>query len=411
MTKTHSQQCWSISGLTRTNAPLFPQVRAVMNKPENAIAIAVARAKRRFPGYEVSVAYPIGWPVYTVRLVLTVLAEHEISTVARYILQLAGLGPAEPAKLGRLLGLSHKFVAGATAELLGAELVVQRPDLQMEITEQGKQALVAGGRSWHPRREYTMIPYDALSRQVPDIGIDRLVYPDVVHKDGLFVVPAVGDKPRLSELHIEAIRNYARVEEGIKPEEITEVSEIRDRDTRLRYRNDLTVVKLDAPQDGQSVFAVYRSHEYLEDETTALQRLADAGANLVPEEYRHSTTEPWRQSRAATISEESLLAAIKDDDQAVTEAEQAIAAAEATRQDTQDARERAQLTQRLAELEAEKAHLSDRLAERENQAERPHRRRNSSHQNGRASPIAAGGDRQVPIRAHSGVSVDRGGRL
>ena len=84
------------------------------------IAVVLARAKRRFPGYEVDAAYPIGWPVYTVRLALTVLAEQEISTVARYILRLVGLGPTAPAELGRLLGLSDKFVAG------GGRRVAQR---------------------------------------------------------------------------------------------------------------------------------------------------------------------------------------------------------------------------------------------------------------------------------------------
>ena len=65
------------------------------------------------------------------RLTLTVLAEHEISTAARYILRLAGLGPTPPTEFSRLLGLPEKFVAGAAAELLGGELVTQRPDLKL----------------------------------------------------------------------------------------------------------------------------------------------------------------------------------------------------------------------------------------------------------------------------------------
>ena len=71
-----------------------------------------------------------------------------------------------------------------------------------------------------------------------DIGANELLYPDIAEKEGLFVLPA-GDKPRLSEFDIEEIRHYARTEEGIRPQEITEVAEIHNRDARLRYRGTL----------------------------------------------------------------------------------------------------------------------------------------------------------------------------
>ena len=340
-----------------------------MNEPANAIPMAMARAKRQFPGHDVEAVYPIGWPVYSVRLTLTVLAEHTIATAARFILRLVGREPAEISALSRLLGISDKFVAVAAAELVDKELAVQRPDLHLEITEHGRQAIANGGRSWSPQREHTEVPFCPLTRRVLgtyDLDSNDLMYPDMVGKNGLFVLHA-GDKPRLSELRIEAIRDYAREDKGIKPGEITEVAEVHNRNARLRYRNDITIVKLVAPSNNHSAFAAFRGREYLAEETIALQRLADSGANLVPEEYEQSSYTQWSLSSPTTSSEEILRSTIRDDYRAVLEVEQSITEAMVSQQDTQDAREREELASRLAKLEAEKDDLSNRLAESERQ--------------------------------------------
>ena len=328
--------------------------------------VAMARAKRRFPGSAVDAAYPMGWPVYTVRLALTVLAEQEIATVARYLLQLAALGAAEPSEFSRLLGLSDKFLAGAAAELLSKELVVQRPDRQLEITEPGRKALADGSRSWSPQREYLTVPFDPITRQILDIGSGVLLYPDNAGKTGLFILPQSGDKPRLTELPLVDIQNYARYEPELRSKEIVEVAEIHNRDARLRYRNDLTVVKLTAGGSSQPTFAVFQGREYREAETVALQRLADDGVNLTPDEYTIDDVR-WSPSPGASSEETRLLEAVREDDQAVRAVEQSIVETEVARQDTADDREKEEQTRRLEELEAERNDLARRLAASEEQ--------------------------------------------
>ena len=337
-----------------------------MAQPRDEIATAMARAKRLFPGYEVDACYPVCWPVYVVRLTLTVLSEHETTTVARYILRHLGSESRQPPELGRLLGLPEKFVAKAAAELLGAELVVQRPDLHLEITGKGREVLANGGRSWSPRREYMQVPFDPLTRRLLDIDTRGLLYSDNVQKDGLFALPA-GDKPRLSEFHIEAIRHYARAEEGIKPEEITEVAEFHGRDARLRYREDVMVMRLVTSGGNQPTLAVFRGREYLEEESIAIQRLADSGATVVPEEHSEGSPEPWLLSRSVTPHEGSILSTIRDSTLAVTVADHVVAEIRNDQYETQDAEERDQLANRLAQAEAGKAEMESLLAENEQQ--------------------------------------------
>ena len=86
-----------------------------------------SRAKRRFPDHTLEIAYAVCLPVYELRLKVTEMAEHDLSTAARFVLQLANIGIVQPAEIGRLLGLQDGYLSSAAAELLGQSLVVQRP--------------------------------------------------------------------------------------------------------------------------------------------------------------------------------------------------------------------------------------------------------------------------------------------
>ena len=180
-------------------------------------------------------------------------------------------------------------------------------------------------------------------------------------------MPASGNKPRLSELHIEEIRDFAHGEEGISPEEIIEVAEFRDRDAWLRYRDGLIAVKMDSLRGNQAVFAVYKGYDYLEEETNAVQRLVDSGLNLLPEEFVFSLQEPWLHSRSPSTLEETLLSTINAHGRDVMEAEQAIVEAQASMEDTQSNQEQAEISARLAQLEAERVEKAERLAKSEQQ--------------------------------------------
>ena len=91
------------------------------------------------------------------------------------------------------------------------------------------------------------------------------------------------------------------------------------------------------------------------------------GFGLVPEEFASSAQEPWIDSRSASLVEESLLVAIKDNGRSVVEIEQAIVEAQTSLLDTQRTQEQDDASARLAQLEAEKAQMAEELAKREQQ--------------------------------------------
>ena len=337
-----------------------------MNDSQDQRGLIKTRAQRRYPDYQIVSVYPVCWPVFRLRLSAIVLAQHKLSATAGIVLRLSNLGVRQPAEFCRMMGLPAKYLVGAAAELLEAGLVAQRPDLGLEITSQGKQAVNDGGQSSRPQPRPLVVPYDPLTKRVLDMDIAELKDRDYVGKNALFVIPCDGRKPRLSELRLDQIQGYAGHDLD-DAEQVLEVSEVRDRDSVLRYRDDYMVAKLIEPNTNQPVFAVYRSQQYLQEETDALSRLAQDGHNLVPEEYEpveeHS---PWNNSPSVTPEEAEHLTAIEELDLALDTAKQAVSEARAADYETLSGRDRDALLNHIGDLEKRILDLSEELAAREN---------------------------------------------
>ena len=337
-----------------------------MINPQDELEDVAARAKRRFPEYRVDCAYYVCLPVYDLRLKATEVGDDDLSTPARFVLQLSNLNVAQPSEIGRLLGLSETYVAVAAAELLSQNLVAQWPDQRIGITDRGKQVLSDGGKTRRPRNRHFRVPFDPLTKKIVDLDATQLLDREEVRKNGQFVPSTSPRRPRLSNIRIDEVRDYERSYLSRRDKtEILEVSDIKE--MRLKYRDDVILVKLDAPNTNETRFAAYRAQQYLEEESASIQRLADRGVELVPEELK---AEPAaRQANPVSASEEEsvLLEEIDSLDHEVSETERAVAEARAGYGTTQNAQERANLKVRIENLENDKHDLESKLAERESE--------------------------------------------
>ena len=339
----------------------------MMAELQEQLGFVAARAKRQFPDHQIVAVYPVCWPVYRLRLSMVVRVRHQLSAIAGTVLQLVSLGVTQPAEVSRHMGLPDRYMAAGAAELLEAGLLTQTIDLSLEITSQGKQAIDEGGESRRPQRRALPVPYDALTRRVLDMDVAELQDRDYVGKNGLFVLPCDGRKPRMSELRLDQVQGYVEydLEDG---EEVLDLAEIRDRDSVLRYRDGYTVAKIAAPNADQPVFAVYRAQQYLEEETTALSRLAEAGHNLVPEEYEPvEDPGPWIHSPMITSQEVEHLAAITELDQELGAARQAASEIYSAESETLNVDERDALLLHNRELEDRVLELSREVEVQEKQ--------------------------------------------
>lgn len=328
----------------------------------------IDRARRRFPDHRVDIAFPVCLPVYDLRLRVTEIAEHDLTAPARFVLQLVELGVTQPAETGRMLGLSDGYVAEAAAELLSDRLVVQNINTGLSITENGKKTLSAGGRSLRPRNRHLNVAYDPMSKRVADIDVGQLLDRNVVRKGGLFIVPAKPRPPRLSAIRIDEVRDYDAPWRGPRRSADAQLLEVADiKDSKLRYRDDVMLVKLDAPNSNKPVFAAYRAMQYLESESASIQRLADKGVDIVPDEFNAGQLSPPMSSVSASQEEAALVADISRIHSEVADKDEAAAVVKAAQGDTQSAAERAELGARVKELEAEKMELQNLLAERESE--------------------------------------------
>lgn len=258
-------------------------------------APTAGRAQDRFPDHHLDAVYPVCWPVYRIRLAVTVLEQSRISTTASYILKLAENGAREPAELGRMLGLRENYIVISAAELLSAGLVEQNQDRQLVVTGEGRRALDGNSKIARPRTEQTEIPFDPLTRRIPDIGVERLTNQKRVDDKGLFAIPYAGPKPGPKDLLLEEVKRYVNPpRRGGNPEKgIVGISEAGNRNARLQYRDDIVIAKLRHPDSGEAVFLAYDDrHQYLEYETGSLQQLAGRGINPVPGEIERDAP-PW----------------------------------------------------------------------------------------------------------------------
>lgn len=331
------------------------------------IKSVTARARQRFPDHKVDVAYPVCLAVYELRLRITVMSGHDLSTTARFILQLSGLDVTQPKEIGRLLSLPDEYVRRAAAELLSADLIEQMPDLGLSITKQGRQALQQGGRTFRPGNRHITVPYDPLVKKIVDIDRNQLLDRDVLLANGDYIVPTGPRKPQLSAVRLDQVRDYEKAYgRNRNSTEILDVSAIRD--AKLRYRDDIILVKLDALHSNTSVFAAYHARQYLEDVTNSLDRLAaERGVDLLPDEFKVDHYSVQISAALASGEESDLLASIQELDQAVAETDRAVTEVEEMRGTTQNAEERAALSCRVRELESDKIELNAKLQRLESQ--------------------------------------------
>lgn len=325
-----------------------------------------SRAKRRFPDYKLDMLFPVCLPVYELRIKVTEMVGHSLSTTALFVLQLTNLDIRRPSEICRMLGLTEEYLATATAELLSEGLVIQLPDLDIKVTDIGKEVIRNGGKSLRTRSRYPKVPYDHLSKRIITFDLDHLRDGNDVRKDGLFVVPAKPRRPHLGNLRITEVREYDRIytHKRSQPAEILEISEVKD--VRLRYRDDVVLVRLNTPNYDNPLFAAYSSAQYLEEESGAIQRLADSGVNLVPDE--HELTDQTSAGGLPLIlnEEPSLIEDIERLYGNATVKKQTIAEIRSEQGTTQNEQERNRLESRIAEVEREKSALEEMLVEREN---------------------------------------------
>lgn len=328
----------------------------------------LADAKRRFPGCEVAV-YPFAalWPIYDATLTVTALTPHELSTTARFILRLVNLGVSQPFELARTLGLSEDYAAVAAADLLKAGHVVQQPDKAIALTDLGLQTLNDRGRSFVPQSHYLNVAYDPIIGEVADIDGNRLQTMNQARQRGEFVMPANHRKPRLANFRMDAVKAAAARNPYFNESEITQITSVRN--PKPKYRSDLTLLGMREPGSDRLIFSAYRGRRYMENQSEAVRRLADNGADLTPQEANPESAKAWVDAAAMPAQERERLSNLVDLSERVGKMDTDIAVEREFRRTVEDQRERAESSARIEKLESEKRDLENRLAQAERQLE------------------------------------------
>ena len=215
------------------------------------------------------------------------------------------------------LGLPASLVPDIAAELLRLGLVTQRADLSVAITEKGRQALASNGSSMTPQNRHPRLPYDPLTRRIIEVDVDDTLERAHVRRHGLYVAPTKPRRPTVGRIRLDEVRRYCKTYDRLPSgAEVLDVADIKE--VRLKYREGILLFRLVSDVAGRPKYAAYRDTEYLEDESAALERLAEGGCNLVPEDVRHSDPiEIFGRTTSVSKEEVDLLAGIESAERGV----------------------------------------------------------------------------------------------
>ena len=298
----------------------------VVPKKDDALdpfAIIKATARQRYTENDINSAFAACWPVYQLRLGLTVSVRNRLLAAEVYCLKLLAQGQALATEISSWMGLPSHYVQYMFGNLIGKNLINISDSSSVVITPHGQNVLQQDGQTLQTKSQRKTVIYDPVCRCIL-LDTPRLLKSGEVEEAEEFRLPISVAKPTLDDLTSGQIRNAIlefqrgwagadNTEDPDKPpsEEIVEVlhvDRIYKNETRLMYRADKVVVVM-TPRAGhasQPELAVYQRYEdrFREGETNELQSLEPTWQDFVPTSLHPGNLRAGRQVQTSPSEEE-----------------------------------------------------------------------------------------------------------
>ena len=291
----------------------------------DSFAIIKSTARQRYPDNDINSAFAACWPVYQLRLGLTVSVRNRLSAAEVYCLRLLAQRQALATEISSWMGLPSHYVQYLLGNLIGKNLINISDSSSVVITPHGQSVLQQDGQTVQTKSQRKTVYYDPVCRCILLVlDTAKLLKPGQVEGAEEFRLPMPVTKPTLDDLTSGQIRNAIlefqrrpsgadNTEDPDKPpsEEIAEVlhvDRIYKNETRLMYRADKVVVVM-TPRAGhasQPELAVYQRYEdsFREKETNELQSLRPTWQDFVPTSLHPGNLHAGRQVQTSPSEEE-----------------------------------------------------------------------------------------------------------
>ena len=317
-----------VTGVFRNlvSSHLSKRVGVVPKKDDelDPFAIIKATARNRYPDNDINSAFAACWPVYQLRLGLTVSVRNRLSAAEFYCLRLLAQRQSIATEISSWMGLPSLYVQYMFSNLKGKNLISFPDSLCAVITSQGQSVLQQDGQTVQTKSQRKTVIYDPVCRCIL-LDTPKLLKSGEAEEAEEFLLPICVTKPTLGDLTSGQIRNAIlefqrgwsgadNTEDPDKPpsEEIVEVlhvDRIYKNETRLMYRADKVIVVM-TPRAGhanQPELAVYKRYEdrFREKETNELQSLRPTWLKYVPH-LLHPGSLTTNKQVQATLSKEEM---------------------------------------------------------------------------------------------------------
>ena len=250
----------------------------------------MATARSRYPRYDINSAFPVCWPVYQLRLGLTVSIRKRLSTAQRFCLQLLEQSRAPATQIAEWMGLPNNYVQDMLGTLAGQNLVTLSTFPCVDITPEGQRVLQQEGHTIQVQTRRMTVSYDPLCRRIlqeePSLSTrsESEKAPEFLLPTEKMTKPTV-DKLDSSQMRNDILACYSNRRKG-EITEVLHVDRIYKNDTRLMFGRDKVIVVMTPPESNAShpILAVYHRYRdsFMEEETNELQNLEPTWQKFVP---------------------------------------------------------------------------------------------------------------------------------
>jgi len=244
----------------------------------------ISKATRDFPDHRPYQHFEALLKIYGMAVVASVLEQHELPIIGRYVLRALSKGIRTPQQIAQTLGLDEGDLAKGGAVAMSAGLMTYGPVIENDqrvlmLTPEGERFLSSGATITTAKKSILYLQFNPLTRK---ISLDRrgALHPDQARESGLPIIAGEAARPSLGLISLSEIRAIYRNDD--RDRDILSLISLAQ--SSVAYLSDIQVFVLQHRQTAEERYAAYRGFEYLPEESGVLEEMRTDNRQIVPDD-------------------------------------------------------------------------------------------------------------------------------
>lgn len=259
----------------------------------------ISKVVRDLPEYRPTHYFEAAIKVYRLVVVATIMEQHDLPIISRYLLKAIDAGLNSPRDIARFLGVDESDLAVGGAVALSSGLMTHNPYVdddgqrRLMLTEEGATFLKRDKKILIPARQILYLEFNPLTETIaPDpIGRRDLLTDYQIQNLGSPIIHKNGRRPSPADVSPSAVRAIQSQDPDTSSIELLDIVSIAN--SRVAYKKDVHVFVMQAVRGTDEIIAAYRGFEYLPHESAALNDMRSEGSLVIPQDAIELGVQGW----------------------------------------------------------------------------------------------------------------------